>query len=648
MTAYPIPNPFSQWTDTTGLPLNSAYIYIGVAGDDPETNPIAVYEDADLTIPLAQPIRTTGGYMAGTGAPINAFPSTTPYSIKVRRKQGTSPGAEVFYRPVVHDELADAIATFDAFKDSFAGPDGAENVGWLSRYTDAILGTVADYFDDRCSIMHFIPFAERVKIRARTSTADLSAYFTAAAATGDEVWVPAGTYLVGNTVTMSTASTRFRGAGAGSVVRFTDATKNGFTLAAADLGISDLRLEGSATAGTTSKFAIYTDVSNVAPRAHIDNVVFSGADSSHGFTNAMVFDTGSDYPVVTRCYIERLWGNASGFGYGVLCGAINGAVIANNVYVGSSGRGRHCVYLSAGASYCKVANNYAYGSNYESFTINTTAAQPSSSYNIIEGNTAVNPSSVGGSENFSGISIFGKSQNNLLATNLVIGSGGCGIKIDGSEQMPNQNNRAHGNTVIAAAYTGIDVIDMAGGSIIDNAVQNCSTASPGTYAAIRLASGGQPGATGCTKIIVDSNQTSGADARCGLSLNSTAPTPTKIIVDGNQFLHTLPVEFNGVVCPIDGVIEVSVGGYVRPEITFGTPHNDRISAPGALVGDKVLIDFGADVVGQNNDNVHMTASVVIDDNVDICMSNALDGTPKPTATASLYITVFRSLANAAL
>lgn len=54
-------NPFEYFTDTNGDPLDDGYIYVGVANLDPETNPISVFYDSALTIPVAQPIRTVAG-----------------------------------------------------------------------------------------------------------------------------------------------------------------------------------------------------------------------------------------------------------------------------------------------------------------------------------------------------------------------------------------------------------------------------------------------------------------------------------------------------------------------------------------------------------------------------------------------------------
>jgi len=53
-----IGSPFEMFTDTSGNPLEDGYLYIGTAGLNPETNPVAVYWDDGLTLAAAQPIRT--------------------------------------------------------------------------------------------------------------------------------------------------------------------------------------------------------------------------------------------------------------------------------------------------------------------------------------------------------------------------------------------------------------------------------------------------------------------------------------------------------------------------------------------------------------------------------------------------------------
>ena len=73
MTYFPISSPFVVFTDTDGEPLESGYIYIGEANQNPITNPINVYWDAAGLYPAAQPIRTIGGYLDRNGSPSNIY-----------------------------------------------------------------------------------------------------------------------------------------------------------------------------------------------------------------------------------------------------------------------------------------------------------------------------------------------------------------------------------------------------------------------------------------------------------------------------------------------------------------------------------------------------------------------------------------------
>jgi len=84
-----IGEPFELFHDIDGNPLEDGYIYIGDYGVDPITNQLAVYSDSGLTIPLAQPIRTEGGYPITGGTPVNIFSATGFYSITVLNKRGT-------------------------------------------------------------------------------------------------------------------------------------------------------------------------------------------------------------------------------------------------------------------------------------------------------------------------------------------------------------------------------------------------------------------------------------------------------------------------------------------------------------------------------------------------------------------------------
>lgn len=74
------------FTDLQGKHLQGGYIYIGVDGLNPETNPISVFWDSYGTIPAAQPIRTINGHPDRNGAIGNLYTNELNYSITVKDK----------------------------------------------------------------------------------------------------------------------------------------------------------------------------------------------------------------------------------------------------------------------------------------------------------------------------------------------------------------------------------------------------------------------------------------------------------------------------------------------------------------------------------------------------------------------------------
>lgn len=84
-----IKNPYEQYTDIDGNPLEQGSVYIGVAGLNPELNPIQVYADETLSIAMTQPLKTVSGYIVHNGSPTNIFIGSNSYSITVRNKRNT-------------------------------------------------------------------------------------------------------------------------------------------------------------------------------------------------------------------------------------------------------------------------------------------------------------------------------------------------------------------------------------------------------------------------------------------------------------------------------------------------------------------------------------------------------------------------------
>lgn len=100
-----VTNPFPLFLDRAGLPLEGGQVFIGVAGQDPQTSPVTVYADATLATALPQPIRTIAGLLTSQGARINVYVAADDYSIRVRDQAE----AEVFY-------TANAVAAQTAYQ----------------------------------------------------------------------------------------------------------------------------------------------------------------------------------------------------------------------------------------------------------------------------------------------------------------------------------------------------------------------------------------------------------------------------------------------------------------------------------------------------------------------------------------------------
>jgi Pectate lyase superfamily protein len=98
MTALSILPPYPTFNDVDGQPVEDGYIYIGVTNQNPEITKLPVFWDAQLTIPAAQPIRTSGGYPVRNGTPCSIYVSATDYSLTLRDKRSrivlTSPSVQ--------------------------------------------------------------------------------------------------------------------------------------------------------------------------------------------------------------------------------------------------------------------------------------------------------------------------------------------------------------------------------------------------------------------------------------------------------------------------------------------------------------------------------------------------------------------------
>jgi hypothetical protein len=140
MTALSIQPPYPIFTDTDGQPLENGYVWIGTANQNPITNPVAVFWDAALTQPAAQPIRTLNGYPANAGTPARLYVNSD-YSIQVQNKNGTV----VYSAPGATERLSDVVVT---------GVDSSE-VTFLQAGTGAVQRTAQAKMRETVSVKDF-------------------------------------------------------------------------------------------------------------------------------------------------------------------------------------------------------------------------------------------------------------------------------------------------------------------------------------------------------------------------------------------------------------------------------------------------------------------------------------------------------------
>jgi len=125
--AVKITQKYELFKDVDGDPLENGYIYIGTTGLNPEVSPITVYFDEALTLPAAQPLRTSGGYIQNAGTPANIYVNTD-YSITVRNKNET-----LIYTSLSNNAEAGLINSIDTIGD-LIGLDEEITIGELEVY----------------------------------------------------------------------------------------------------------------------------------------------------------------------------------------------------------------------------------------------------------------------------------------------------------------------------------------------------------------------------------------------------------------------------------------------------------------------------------------------------------------------------------
>lgn len=207
MTAISVNPPYPIFTDVDGNPLNDGYIYVGIANQNPEVLPVAVYWDSALTIPAVQPIRTNGGYPARNGTPSRVYTSSD-YSITVRNKNGSF----VYSAPVSTTYLSSEQVSADdgsggslwttaqGFINKVLSSTGSSILGYIQAGLNRIGTTAQSKLREHHSVFDFMTSAQIAAVKAGTVVDVSSAVQTAIQSINSEnittLYFPAGEYYL--------------------------------------------------------------------------------------------------------------------------------------------------------------------------------------------------------------------------------------------------------------------------------------------------------------------------------------------------------------------------------------------------------------------------------------------------------------------
>ena len=421
--------------------------------------------------------------------------------------------------------------------------------------------------------------------------------FEEAIATGKSVFVPAGTYKVSH-LDLANDNQAIFGEGNTSIITHTDPTQQLFTVSGDNVIIRSLRLNGASSSEANGTYAVLTATASPAVNLTVDSVYITGASSGVGFNNGVKFDGSCHGGKVINCKIERLYGTAAGYGYGVLMGAANGCIISNNQFYGAASRGRHAVYLSSGASYSEVTNNYIESFVFQGINQNSSGASPVATANLIANN--ILRTCVSGNNATSGsIGTYGHSLGLVIANNQIYTSGGSGIALDVSGETDCYFTTVTGNMILSSYYAGIDVLGAQGAEIVGNFINESSKSASGSYGNIRIVRDATT-VVGATNILVSGNHCSGSSfARSAVTVNSSAPAPTGIKLQGNHFsTGTAYIIENtgGLAITVDGWTQLSGAGDAG-SILDGDNTSQTFTCTGANLGDVVLASCSAQLQG---------------------------------------------------
>lgn len=265
MAALSVQVPYPVFYDRDGQPLDSGRIYIGEANLDPVTNPIATYYDEALTIPAAQPLITSNGYIYRNGTPAQIYVDGVNFSILVNDSKGL----------LVY-----------SFPEGTGISPNASSITYNEGSVGAIDRTVESRLQDYVSVKDFGAVGDG-------STDDTAAINAAISGLSGQntvgLYFPEGVYKVTSSINVNRSQISLVGAGmTATVIRcHTDGVnvfdvRNAAPNAISNVVVSDMQIDIGGSVSTTSGAGIYLEraasviINNVSLGSHQNSLQIMG------------------------------------------------------------------------------------------------------------------------------------------------------------------------------------------------------------------------------------------------------------------------------------------------------------------------------------------------------------------------------------
>ena len=432
MSAFSVSEPFPTFHDRDGQPLDGGFLYFGTAGLPAVSNPIPVYVDAALTIPVAQPVRTLNGFPQYAGAACRLYVNADDFSVTVNDSDNT----------LVFSSLN---ATVRLPLASTTGTLSSDRVSYTEGATGSTTRTLTGKLQESVSVFDFMTAAQIADVQAGTLLLDVTAPINAAIAAADEVFFPEGAYYVSNDGTATSGAIQVLNGTAGK------------TLYGAGRGNTVIRNFGAGPCITSVGNPIIANVSlcirdmTIQGQLGTTQGIFTDYTSQSVFERLELYQCGSDGIKIQRGAhntLSDVWSRSNTFD-GVLIGqeayftTITGGTFEDN--------GRHGIHVSADGGTFPSGVTVVGASCRSNTQHNVSVTDGASNVRIFGCNLDCNPAAAttrhvsvdGGAATSAACAIYGTSfagQNNSVSIVGVYGNAcedlivdGCSIDCTGSD-----------------------------------------------------------------------------------------------------------------------------------------------------------------------------------------------------------------------